>query len=236
MIENTRTCEASSFRHEFKYLISDAQITCLQQQLNPIMHLDSHAGANGFYSISSLYFDDYFNRCLYDNINGVDPREKYRIRIYNANPEHMTLECKRKENGMTQKRSTVLTRELYDMLVKGNVPLNLQEQHLVVQKLTCEILLRQMKPVIIVSYDRIPYVCEAGNVRITIDRNLSSSTQTALFLSGKFARRPVMPSGMSLLEVKWDHFIPDDIFHAVQIKNLFRTTYSKYALCRQYKI
>ena len=40
-----------------------------------------------------------------------------RIRIYNNDPERISLECKRKENDKINKKSCLLTREQYDWLV-----------------------------------------------------------------------------------------------------------------------
>ena len=85
----------NKFRHELKYQITDAQLMMLKNRINHLIPSDSHAGADGVYSIRSLYFDDYENRCLRENEDGTDPREKFRIRIYNAASDRITLECKR---------------------------------------------------------------------------------------------------------------------------------------------
>ena len=79
------------YRHELKYLISAAQIPILKTRIAAIMQPDAHAGADGTYAIRSLYFDDYANRCYYENIGGVDPREKFRIRIYNGSSARISL-------------------------------------------------------------------------------------------------------------------------------------------------
>ena len=71
------------FRHEFKYECSYAQLKNLQCRLSGLIPLDPHAGEDGIYNIRSLYFDDYYDRCLMENEAGTDPREKFRIRIYN---------------------------------------------------------------------------------------------------------------------------------------------------------
>ena len=83
------------YRHEFKYRCTAAQLQVLKGRLDAVMALDSHAGAAG-YTIRSMYFDNYENQYYYENENGTDPREKYRIRIYNADASRITLECKRK--------------------------------------------------------------------------------------------------------------------------------------------
>ena len=80
-----------NFRHELKYLISSAEVTMLRTRLSGLISLDAHA-KNGHYTIRSLYFDDYDDRCLLENENGTDPREKFRIRIYNGSAERISLE------------------------------------------------------------------------------------------------------------------------------------------------
>ena len=99
------------YRHEFKYLISAGQIEMEKHRMECLLQRDAHAGENGQYNIRSLYFDDYYNKCYYENENGTDPREKFRIRIYNHSKEKISLECKRKEHGMTHKSSCPLTEE-----------------------------------------------------------------------------------------------------------------------------
>lgn len=228
----------NKYRHEYKYLVTDQEIEVLKQRLNYLVPIDSHVPeGQDTYNIRSLYFDDYFNRCYYENLNGTDPREKFRIRIYNGSSAKISLECKRKERGKTLKTSTPLTKEQCEQLMQGR-PLidDIEHQPPVLRKLTMEMLMHQMKPAVIVGYDRVPYVYDVGNVRITIDTNLYSSMDLSEFLSGNITQRPVMPRGHHLLEVKWDEFIPDVIYRACQLDNLHQTAYSKYFLCRQYNM
>ena len=70
--------------NEYKYICDMRQLTEIKYRRAPFMKLDSHTGENTGYVIRSLYFDDYDNTCYYDNLNGADPREKFRIRIYNG--------------------------------------------------------------------------------------------------------------------------------------------------------
>ena len=48
--------------------------------------------------------------------------------------------------------------------------------------------------------------------------------------------RPVLPKGQHLLEVKFDEYLPDYIYHAIQMTNMRLETFSKYYLCRQYNL
>ena len=108
------------------------------------------------------------------------------------------------------------------------------QQHPLLQKMTMQMLTRGLRPVVIVEYDRIPYVYKNGNVRITLDCNISSSTAVERFLDDRIPKRPIMPTGQQLLEVKYDAYLPDFIYHHLHLQNLRQTAFSKYYLCRKY--
>jgi len=188
------------------------------------------------YRIRSLYFDDYYNSCYIENENGTDPREKFRIRIYNANPDRISLELKRKEHGMTQKLSCRLTREQCETLMAGT-PLPVDNSYPpVLQKLNLLMRTRMMRPRVIVEYDRVPFVDKLGNTRITIDRNIMSSEDISHFLDKEIHRRPIMAAGRHILEVKYDEYLPDYISRNLQLQTLRQTAFSKYYLCRKYRL
>lgn len=222
------------FRHELKYLITAGEIPLIQNRLNHMIPRDRHAGADGAYTIRSLYFDDYENRCYYENENGTDPREKFRIRIYNHETQRITLECKRKERGKTLKTSCPLTLEQTKMLMAGKPLPDIGQQPPLLRKLTLQMLTRRLRPVVIVEYVRIPYVYANGNVRITLDTNVASSKAVECFLDEQIPKRPVMPLGQQLLEVKYDEYLPDFIYRNLQLPNLQQTAFSKYYICRKY--
>lgn len=221
-------------RHELKYLVTDAEIAMLKNRVNHLIGIDKNATSSGMYSIRSLYFDDYENRCYYENENGLDPREKFRIRIYNHSSERITLECKRKERGKTLKTSCPLTVEQTRMLMEGKPLPDISHQPEVLRKLTFQMMTRRMRPVVIVEYDRIPYVYKNGNVRITLDTNIASSKDVRCFLDDTIPKRPVMPSGQQLLEVKYDEYLPDFIYRNLQLHSLQQTAFSKYYICRRF--
>lgn len=233
---SVKSPEEMKFRHEFKYLCTDAQLTILKSRLKGIMPKDSHVGPDGVYHIKSLYFDDRNDRCFWENEDGVAPREKYRIRIYENSSAKISLECKRKENDKIHKTSCELTMEQFEYLAygKGNIPFETLPP--LAQKLQILRMTTGMEPKVIVAYERTPYVYKNGNVRITFDRNITSSTQVDQFFSEEVKKRPILPAGMQLLEVKYDEYLPDHIYHALILDNMQRTNFSKYYLCRKYSI
>ncbi len=222
------------FRHELKYQITAAQVLMLKNRIQHLIPLDRHVAATGSYRIRSLYFDDHYDSCLMENENGADPREKFRIRIYNHSAQRISLECKRKERGKTHKVSCRLTVEQTRLLMAGKTIPDIASQPPLLQKLTTQMLTRRLRPVVIVEYERIPYVYKNGNVRITLDTNIASSSAVDKFLEETIPSRPVLPLGQQLLEVKYDEYLPDFIYRSLQLPSLRQTAFSKYYICRKY--
>lgn len=224
------------FRHEYKYPISDIEAVVLQERLKGVMSPDIHAGSSGMYNISSLYFDDLYDSCYYENENGTDPREKFRIRTYNNSLDVIRLECKKKRHGKTLKTSTILSREQVENILQG-IPLKCDSETdpLLMRFITLQ-QSNDLKPKVIVEYKRIPYVYKMGNVRVTFDSDLTTSHEVKRFLNGNFLKRPILPSGKLLLEVKFDEFLPDHLYDIMQLNVLTQTAFSKYYLCRRFEL
>lgn len=228
--------ETARYRHEYKYILSQAQILMEDAKINTIAELDSYVGEQGYYNIRSLYFDDYENSCFMANENGIDNREKYRVRIYNGAKERIKLELKQKCHGMTLKRNCGISLQQCEMLMAGRVPSDIKEDQQVLWKLAYLMETRLMMPKIIVDYDRIPYVYrpDDANVRITFDKNIKSINDTNTFLDLRVGGRGILPVGSALMEVKFDDFIPDEIYSLLQLNGLQVSTFSKYYLCRKF--
>lgn len=226
--------DQKKFRNEIKYLCSEAQLRMIENRIKGICSLDANAGQEGSYRIRSLYFDDYYNTCFYENENGTDPREKFRIRIYNENVTKITLECKQKKAGKNHKESCGLAPSEMESLLRGRFSPSLAESPKLLRKFYLNYQTRLLRPKVIVEYERTPYVYRDGNVRITFDRNISSSKQVGDFLKKEIRKRPVMPYGKHVLEIKYDEFLPDFLYNITQQQGLQRTAYSKYYLCRKY--
>ena len=225
---------SDKYRHEFKYEINALQAEILRNRLSDIMQTDRHSGADGIYEVRSLYFDDYSNTCYYENENGTDPREKFRIRIYNGSDEQIRLELKRKESGKTLKRSCPITRQQVEALLSGDMFPWDDAMDPLLKKFYIWSETRIGRPKIIVNYSRVPFVHPDGNVRVTLDMNICASADVQSFFRKTFQGRPIMPSGKHVLEVKFDEFLPDYIAHAVPTYTLSRITCSKYYLCRKF--
>ncbi len=86
------------------------------------------------------------------------------------------------------------------------------------------------------DYDRVPYIYRQkdANVRVTFDENIKSVKNVRSFLDETVQGRGVMPVGQALMEVKFDSFLPDEIYSLLQLQGLAVSTFSKYYLCRKF--
>lgn len=236
------------FRHEYKFLCNVMELEVLKARLSGLMQRDSHVSAKGFYEIRSIYFDDMYNTCYEKNEAGVDPRAKYRIRSYDCLDTRIVLEKKIKERGKTLKHSVLLSREQFDLIMAGHYSEILQqlmkqeeaEPEQPKQTLLKDFLIlgltRMFQPKVIVIYERTPFVEANGNVRVTIDQNIASSTDFVHFFDRDIQKLPVLLAGEHLLEVKYDAFLPAYIKQNLETGRLRQTTFSKYYICRHERI
>lgn len=222
------------YRHEYKYLCDSTQNAILKMRAQGLLQKDIHAGEKGYYYIRSLYFDTLDHQCYMENESGNDKRDKYRIRIYNADSEKIVLEKKSKERQMTSKISCPISEEICRKLMKNEQVQITEEMSDVQKKLLLEMQLKVMRPTVIVEYQRFPFVNKNGNVRITFDENIVSSNDIENFLEAKIISRPILSLGQSVLEIKWDEFLPSYIKEHMAINSLQWTSFSKYYLCKKY--
>lgn len=224
------------FRHEYKYMLNALQEGILRVKAGGVLMPDAHTNEDGSYLVRSLYFDDVSDTCLRENEAGTDPRSKFRIRYYNGDTSRIMLEKKSKIRGMCAKESCRISERECQMFMDGQVPNLAPGASADRKRLFTEMRIRGMMPKVIVTYERVPFVYVGGNVRITFDRNITSSVQLDHFLKGDYAERPILPAGGSILEVKWDELLPRHIRETLQIENLTWTAFSKYFMCRMFHL
>lgn len=220
------------YRHEVKYRISYSDMLALRSRLAAVMQRDPHA-IDGKYFIRSLYFDNNENKALREKIDGVNRREKFRIRTYNNDTSLIKLEKKSKINGLCLKESTLVTEEQVSALLKKDYSWMTKSKNPLLCEFYSKIKSQRLQPATIVDYTREPFVFKAGNVRVTLDYNIRTGIKNTDFLSSE---RVTVPSGDNLviLEVKWDEFLPDAVKSVLQINTCTVGSFSKYAACRTY--
>ena len=223
------------YRHELKYNVSYWQYLQIRSRLRQVMQMDPHTGKDGTYRIRSIYFDNLQDKALREKVDGVAKREKFRIRYYNDHFEQITLEKKIKDNNLCMKVSCPLEEVQCRRLLAGNLEWMRQHPDSLVQELYGKMKYQQLKPRVLVSYTREPYIYAPGNVRITFDWNVRTTMYHREFLEEKvYDIEAGEYPGEMIMEVKFDEFLPGVIQDLIQSEGIRQQSFSKYAACRNY--
>ena len=220
------------YRHEWKHEISFSDLLAIRQRLRAVAESDPHA-EGGKYLIRSLYFDNLDDKALREKIDGVNLREKFRIRFYNGDPSVIHLEKKSKRSGLGTKYSAELTKGEAQKIVDGELDWMMSSGRALVQELYCKMRCQGLRPKTIVDYTREPFIYRPGNVRVTLDYDIRTGLSCTDFLNPDCVMIPAGDAPI-LLEVKWDAFLPSVIRDAVQTPGRRVEAFSKYAQCRIY--
>lgn len=220
------------FRHEYKHEINTAEVYELRSRLRAVLPHDSHAGSDGFYSVKSLYFDNYMDKVIREKQDGVDGREKFRIRYYGTDTSFIQLEKKSKLHGLCNKQCARITAGECQRLIEGDTAFLLQSDNMLLRELYAKMQYQLLRPKSIVAYDRECFVYAPGNVRVTFDMNISGSYNVREFLNPDLQLLQLFHH--TVLEVKWDNYLPQLIRDLVQIKSRQSAAFSKYAAVRIY--
>ncbi|MCI8917025.1 MAG: polyphosphate polymerase domain-containing protein [Oscillospiraceae bacterium] len=224
----------SQYRHEWKHEISLSDRLALRARLGAVCRRDSHT-VDGRYQIRSLYFDTPADKALREKIDGVNRREKFRIRYYNGDASLLHLEKKSKLNGLSAKEVTELSAAEAQAIVDGRLDWMPGSGRPLVQELYHKMRTQGLRPRTIVDYTREPFVYPPGNVRVTLDYHIRTGLGCTDLLNPDCVTIPAGES-VTILEVKWDAFLPGVIRDAVQLPNRRAGAFSKYAQCRIYGV
>ena len=220
------------YRHEWKHELSFQDYLILRQRLRAVMEPDPHA-VDGRYFIRSLYFDNLDDKALREKIDGVNRREKFRMRYYNGDPSLIHLEKKSKLDGLGTKFSTDLTEAEAQKIVDGELDWMMDADRPLLRELYVKMRTQGLRPKTIVDYTREPFIYRPGNVRVTLDYDIRSGLGCTDFLNTQAVTVPAGDAPI-LLEVKWDAYLPDLIRDIVQLPGRRVSAFSKYAQCRIY--
>ncbi len=222
------------YRVEDKYSCDEKMLTVLQSRLKTVLQPDKNQICDAGYKITSVYFDDLYDTHLRDTQDGNRLREKYRIRIYNDSFQIIKLEVKYKRDCRVYKKTRSITLEQMKRLLSGQcIEDAFPSMDNTITLFNLAIANRGLRPKVLVEYDRSAYVFDAGNVRITLDRNLRTSTDFDGFINNNSVKYHFVPEFERVLEIKYDEFLPGFIARILETGNMNQTSFSKYRLCRE---
>ena len=223
------------YRNEWKHLITLSDMIAIRQRLRAIAKPDPHA-IDGKYIIRSLYFDTPGDRALREKIDGVNVRDKFRLRYYNGDTGFIQLEKKSKRDGVGTKAQTSLMPIQAQAIIDGDIGWMKESGDALLIELYSRMRGENLRPKTLVDYTREPFVYGPGNVRVTLDYNIRTELFCTDFLNPDCVMIPAGDAGAPniVLEVKWDTFLPSIIRSAVQVPGCRTAAFSKYEVCRIY--
>lgn len=218
-------------RSEHKFFISSHDIISLAAVFKHVLFTDKNCIGGQPYKITSIYFDDLNDSAFIEKLQGVNFREKYRLRMYNNDYSHCKFEIKRKAHSYVKKLSFRISEQDAKNIL--NKDYSVFKKHPDFEYLEFVFKEKHFEAKSLVTYDRLAYFLPYDNIRVTFDLDLRGSTKFSSFdvndLSGcKF----FMPTGYQILELKHDNKLPPFISSILSNFQLRQSSISKYVLSR----
>lgn len=233
-ISDTASFKLITMRHEEKFFCSSRDLFLLEARLRAVLPYDSYQTGSG-YQIRSLYLDTFDDRLYRESLYGIEKRHKYRIRFYNMNDSFFRFERKDTIGHLKQKQSAPLAKKQVEELMRGNgfIRDGVQDDgHALLQEAYSLQQTEGLRPVAIVDYHRTAFTYPHGNIRITLDRDISCTHRVEGFLDPNALLYPLLPKNKHVLEVKYDGCLPGYITSILNLAGLEQISFSKYASAR----
>ena len=225
-------------RHELKFLIDLKDKDLLLQDIRFALHRDQHAGDTGAYRVSSLYYDTQDLQAMYEKLDGVLQRRKYRLRYYGVveeTPGVAFLEIKHRFANIISKERVLLKPEAARQLLSLEQPLDalpslLEKPHPpMVARVVEASARRRLLPAVIVAYVREAWVgSQEPDLRVTFDYHLESFAPADYTGPGRVPGRSFLPQDRCVLGIKFDHRLPRWLRQRLVQSGLRPVRFSKY--------
>ena len=212
-------------RYELKYLLTAAQKEAVLAAMEAHMAPDRY----GRTTIRNLYYDTDTYLLIRRSLDKPAYKEKLRIRSYSqaqdASP--VFVELKKKYKSIVYKRRLTLPNREAMAWLAGKVPCPQQTQiareiDYALQFYGC------LRPTVFLSYEREAYFCRGGtDFRVTFDENILCR-QADLSLTAPVYGKPLLPEGLTLMEIKCSGGIPLWMTRVLSAQKSYKTSFSKY--------
>ncbi|MEG2137163.1 MAG: polyphosphate polymerase domain-containing protein [Oscillospiraceae bacterium] len=221
-------------RQERKFRLDAQQRMSLEGRFRQVLKGDVNNGRDG-YMVRSLYFDTLADRDFFEKMGGVETRRKMRLRIYSPDADVAYLEMKQKQGANQAKRSLQISRGDAELLMKGVYHPLLAYQEDFAAECYGVLTMHLYRPKVLVEYLRKAYVLQENSTRITFDGPIYASPFCGSLFQKSPGLSPIMNPSETVLEVKYNHFLPGYVKNMLAVCDRSETSVSKYALARQCK-
>ena len=214
------------FRFEVKYLVPLSVKVAVMHDVAAMTRVDPHA-AGGSYLVRSLYLDSLFNASYHEKMAGILRRSKFRIRTYGRTSSVRFLEIKERLSNRILKRKDRIDQQQYEDILNRRVARI--DGSAVMREFWRRLATTQVAPLLTIEYRRQPFVGIADeSLRVTFDTDVC--VRRARSLEQGNMRYTVLPNRLTVLEIKFDRYMPHWIQTIVRKFSLRDTAYSKFCL------
>ncbi len=224
-------------RFELKYVVDALRAKAFMSDLLPFVKPDPHGSGEGFYRVTSLYYDSPDFRFYREKIDGLRNRRKLRIRIYPwpglPDSGRAWVEIKRRTDRTVQKTRLEMDLESARALCAGELDPDALEagERAAAWEVRSLVEAFRLGPACVISYLRRAFVggeYDEG-LRVTFDTDLTARAHALDVEAGLRGRRFLHPSSC-ILEVKIDDKAPRWIANLLAAHDFSMMRISKYCL------
>lgn len=214
-------------RHELKYYLSRADYEYARSLLSTLMHRDEHSPERG-YPIRSLYFDDIGDASVIEKLDGIEHRDKYRLRTYDPNLDWVKLERKRKNNNYVSKTSVRLSKAEALRLMDNDHEVLYEKDTADARSLYFDFTRKFLKPVIIIDYLREAYTLPYNEIRVTFDKELRINQYDHNLFDPNLETYSIQRDDVIIMEVKFNVALPSWFTPLFNLESATPSAISKY--------
>lgn len=212
-------------RYEIKYFLTKTQKEALIKEMDGRMQSDKY----GRTTIRNIYYDTDSFRLIRDSLDHPVYKEKLRIRSYQRAEigDMVFVEIKKKFEDVVYKRRVAMPRIAAEYWIDYRKPLAFGSQ------ITSEIdylvdFYEGLSAKAFLSYEREAFSDNKNpEFRLTLDENILAR-DTELNLGSDIWGQPLLPHGMTLMEVKIAGAMPLWMANFLSSNNIQKVSYSKY--------
>lgn len=212
-------------RYEIKYFLTKTQKEALMKEMDGRMQSDKY----GRTTIRNIYYDTDSFRLIRDSLDHPVYKEKLRIRSYQRAEigDMVFVEIKKKFEDVVYKRRVAMPRIAAENWIDYRKPLAFGSQ------ITSEIdylvdFYEGLSAKAFLSYEREAFSDNKNpEFRLTLDENILAR-DTELNLGSDIWGQPLLPHGMTLMEVKIAGAMPLWMANFLSSNNIQKVSYSKY--------
>ncbi len=224
-------------RYEIKFRIRNEKIPEIREYIKEYTYPDPHVADSEevMYTVRSIYFDTRNLDFYWEKIDGIKVRKKLRIRGYNLDKGFAFLEIKRKYTNCVVKERAKLPLGQIEKIIsmlevkQGEKMPDSHNNRLVSGKFIYNIIKKQLLAKLLVVYEREPYIHKTNSdVRVTIDKNIRSRYNPDLSDLFNGDDLTLFANDFSILELKFNNFIPKWMRNMIKELKLKQESFSKY--------